>query len=471
MSSHKDTKTQRVVEAQVTSFIEQHGLLQAGDRMLVGFSGGVDSVVLLHLLRKLGYAVEAAHVNYGLRAEADADEAYVKSLCEAWAVPLLVTRHDAAVRAKQAKTSVQEAARDLRYGFLADVAAERGIEHVAVAHHLDDQAETLLLNLFRGAGLEGLAGMAPARRLSETSDVRLVRPLLATRRTAIEAYARAEGLTWREDASNRTAKYRRGALRSEILPLIETHFGTSAPERIAHAASLLRAYLDETVQVELDAHFQQAAWSTSGEMGRLDLDYLEGIPPVWQDRLILEALRRWLPEAPRSADFAAEVRSLAGAQTGRRVESKAGAIWRERGALLFESRSDTASPEWPRALGVGETLTLPQGRLSVRYAPTSEPPGPDTPNAALADADRLRFPLAVRPWQPGDRLRPLGLDGSKKVSDLLTDAKVATHRRREALVVLSAGEIIWVVGHRLAHDVRLRDETQRVVQLTFDTTA
>ena len=434
-----------------------------------GVSGGVDSVTLLHVLQKLGYAVEAAHVNYGLRAEAEAEEAHVRLFCEKREVALWTEKYDAEAEAKRKKTSVQEAARDLRYRFFARVASRRGIGRVAVAHHLDDQAETLLLNLFRGAGLEGLAGMAPTRRLSEASDAQLVRPLLATRRDAIEAYARAEGLTWREDASNASAKYRRGALRSEVLPLIQIHFGTSVPERIAHTADLTRAYLDGTFQDDLAGHLEKATQAAPEGGGRLDLAYLEGLPTVWQDRLILEALKQWLPGAPCNADFAAEVRGLVRRQKGRRVESKAGMIWRERAALRFVPRSEKEQVgfTWPCALEAGETVRLPQGRLTARYVPTSEQPRAHASHVVLADADRLRFPLAVRPWQAGDRFRPLGLNGTKKVSDLLTDAKVASHRRRDALVVLSGGEIVWVVGYRLAHDVRLRAETQRAVQLAF----
>ena len=226
---HRNAKALRSLEAEVAAFIRRHSLLSKGEQVLVGVSGGVDSVVLLHLLRRLGYGAEAAHVHHGLRPEADGDAAHVRSLCEAWDVPFHVARFDAKAEAEAARTSVQAAARELRYGFFDEVAAQRGIDAVAVAHHLDDQAETMLLNLFRGAGLDGLAAMAPKRSLSKETDVRLIRPLLGLRRTDVEAYARAEGLTWREDASNAAEAYRRSAVRHAILPAIEAHFGNIRP--------------------------------------------------------------------------------------------------------------------------------------------------------------------------------------------------------------------------------------------------
>ncbi len=466
----------------VQAYIDEHVLLPPGAGVVVGVSGGADSVVLLHVLRALGYAARAAHVNYGLRgAASDADEAHVRRLCAAWHVPLRVRRVDAKAEAGRRGTSVQAAARALRYDFFGEVAAREGIRHVAVGHHRDDQAETLLLNLFRGSGVEGLAGMAPARALAPDGHVRLVRPLLHVRRTAVERYAQQHDLPWRTDATNADPKYRRGALRAEVIPLLEEKINASVVDAVARAADLVRAYVAEAVRPELAARFAGAARAEE-EGGVLRLEALRSAPGVWRHRLILEALRRWLPEAPQSAALAREVGRLVEAQVGRRVEVAGGAVWRERGALRFISVEEAEGVERghvPPRLDLGGRVRVAGGWIEAEALAacpeTLERGAPhvDDPHVAVMDCDRLRFPLAVRPWRAGDRLQPLGMTGHKKVSDLLTDAHVPPHVRRRILVVCSedaAGEdvVAWVVGVRLAAPVRVRPGTARCVRLTFE---
>ncbi len=453
---------------QVQTYIEAHGLLPAGAAVVVGLSGGVDSVTLTHVLRELGYAVRAGHVNYRLRGEAsEADEALVRRFCRDRDVPLEAVRYDTGAEAARRGTSVQAAARALRYAFLREMAEREGAAHVTVAHHRDDQAETLLLNLLRGSGVEGLAGMPPARPLRRGAGVQLVRPLLGIRREAIEAYAREHALPWREDATNTSPKYRRGALRSAVLPVLREHFGPGVSENTARSAELVRAYVEENVQPELAARFAEAG-EAEEEGGTLRREALRRAPDVWRHRLVLEALRRWLPEAPRNAAVAEEIGQLVEAQVGRRVELKGGAVWRERGTLRFVPETDEAGAGPAHRLARGGCVMLPGSRLCAQ-APERRPERLDDghPHTAVLDADRLRFPLRVRPWQPGDRLRPLGMDGHKSVADLLTDAKVPPHRRAQVHVVCSGETVVWVVGHRLAAEARVRPETERFVRLAY----
>ncbi len=468
-----EEKREKMLAERVGRFIAEHKLLRAGERVLVGVSGGADSVVLLHLLHRLGYAVEAAHVHHGLRADAaEADLALVRAHGERLGIRLHLLRADAEAYAEKESLSVQEAGRALRYDYFARVAESEGLRRVAVAHHLDDQAETLLLNLFRGSGIEGLAGMPPKRRLREGKKPRLVRPLLGVRRREIEAFAREENLPWREDVTNADPAYRRSALRMEILPLIEQHFAGST-EVMARTADLVRGYVRATIEPELRERFAACARAEGKRKGgRLLLKPLEAAPAVWQQRLALEALGRWLPRAPQTAAAAAEVCALMEAQVGRRVEwGRAGAVWCEREALRFVPPAAASAAEAAsQLLRLGRRVEV--GGYTLRAeALDAVPKRPEAgaPDAAVLDADRLAFPLLVRPWQAGDRLRPLGLDGHKAVSDLLTEAKVPPHRRAGVLVVLSEGEIVWVAGHRLADAVRLRPETRRAVRLTCAT--
>jgi tRNA(Ile)-lysidine synthase len=471
----------------VRDFIEEHALLPERTRVVAGLSGGLDSVVLVHLLRRLDYAVTAAHVNYGLREAADGDEAFVRRYCKSFDPPMAlhVARRDAQQRADRRGESLQEAARRQRYAFFEKMARQAGVGGVAVGHHRDDQAETLLLNLMRGSGPEGLAGMRTKRLLGrergedaavDEAAVHLVRPFLSVARQRIEEYAEAHGLSWRRDRANRDARYKRAALRRDVLPALEAHF-PGAAERLARTAGLVGRYVDQALRPELRRRFDAARRTSESDEGStrgsafsaLDVETLRSAAPIWRGRLLLEALRRWCPGAPRTQGVARELEKLLAAQPGRRTDLGAWRVWRERGVLRFTQAGSAG--EKPQPLASDRPARWPGGRLRVELLPTV-PERLDTgPHVAQLDADRLSFPLVVRPWQPGDRLQPLGMAGRKKVSDLLTDARVPPSERRGVRVVCSDGAVVWVVGHRLAEPAKVRAGTRRVARFTFEPSA
>jgi tRNA(Ile)-lysidine synthase len=430
-------------------------------------SGGVDSVVLLHLLSRLGYHPMAVHVNYGLRgAESDADEAFVSQLCRDMALRLHIQHYDTRAFSRRNRLSTQVVARDLRYALFEQLAQEEGIRTVAVGHHRDDQVETLLLNLFRGTGPEGLAGMSSRRRLTRGSSAHLIRPLLCLARGEIEAYARAERLAWRTDSSNETGTYRRTVLRTRIMPVIEAEFGAGVGDRIAGVADRVRDYVRHSFRPQLRVRFASCSEADPAG-GCLDAVLLSRQPTVWRSRIVLEALQRWIPAAPRTAAVAAEVERLLQAQPGRRVTLGQGAVWRERDRLRFV-RADDAGEAGEQALMLGDTAIIPAGNVYVgglEGPPASLADG--DPLVAYADADALSFPLHLRPWRSGDRIQPLGMAHSKRVSDVLTDAKVDSSRRRAIHVLTSDDRVVWIVGVRLAHDARVRQETRRYAKMTF----
>ncbi|MFB6231486.1 MAG: tRNA lysidine(34) synthetase TilS [Salinibacter sp.] len=452
----------------VSAFIERHDLLGDGATVLVAVSGGADSMVCLSVLRRLGYDVHALHANYGLREGADDDEALVRQWCDAQSppVPFTAVSLDAEARAASEDESLQEAARRLRYDALAERAVEIDAPAVTTGHHRDDQAETLLLNLVRGSGPEGLAGMRPARPLQEAPSVSLVRPLLEVSRDDIEAYAEAVGLPWRTDPTNRSLDYDRGVMRTEILPRLDDHF-EGARDTLARSASLMREYVDQALRPALDARMDEA-FVDRETGGWLSLEALTDEPPVWRRRLLLEALRRTLPTAPCSYALAEELVALVEAQVGRRVEVGGGTVWRERSGLRFLPEDAAPAPLPPTPVDWGEPVTIPQGTLQVeRGVDLPESLDSGGPGVAYADAERLNADLTVRTWTDGDRLRPLGLNGTKTVSDLLTDAQVPPHRRNGVCVLCTAEHIAWVVGHRLDHRVRVRPDTEQVARLVL----
>ena len=454
----------------VARFIERHELLVDEGRVLVGVSGGADSMVCLAVLQELGYDLHALHVNYGLREGADEDEALVRDWCAGQSPEILlrVLQKNATARADIHNESLQEAARGLRYEALAAHAARIDADAVAVGHHRDDQAETLLLNLLRGSGPEGLAGMPPSRPLQQATDVSLVRPLLCVSRAEVETYAEETGVPWRRDPTNADPDYDRAFLRTEVIPLLQERF-PDASNALSRAAELMREYVEETLTPALEERLDRCYVDCEAG-GKLVLDPLRAESSVWRRRLILAALERTCPEAPQSAAFAEEVESLIDAEVGRRVEAAGGTIWRERDRLRFVPVEAEPEEVWPPIpVPWGEDVPLPCGVL--RIDPLDAVPDnldTGTANVEYVDADRLVDPMDVRTWKEGDRLQPLGLDGTKLVSDLLTEEKVPPHRRSGVLVLNTDEHMAWVIGHRLDHRMRVRPSTENIARLSWE---
>ena len=471
----------------VPQYIDHHQLLPESSRVIVGVSGGVDSMVLLHILQILGYDTIAAHVNYGLRgAASDEDQVLVSRYCNENDIEYHSTVLGEAFREQLSGRSLQEAAREARYHYFVELAHKLGVRYVAVAHHKDDQAETVLQHLMRGTGIEGLAGMLPARPLAPNfqppgppDSKTLIRPLLSCTRGDIQAFASEHEIPWREDNSNESDDYERNRVRHHLLPVIREHFGDTAIHNITRSATYLQGYYTHSIAPDLEQRFAVCASKEKGDKSLL-IAPLSSQPAVWQARLILEALNRWIQGGRYGATHATAIAGLLEAQVGRKVLMASGTIWRERERLVFRNKEifrdkevfrDNASPAIDEdvTLYPGDRYVMADGAITVSteaYLPaTSLDLGPDE---ILMDVAALTFPLTVRRWQDEDRLKPLGMKGRKKVSDLLTDAKVPSFQRKGILVVLSNEEIVWVAGIRSAEFVKVKPETVRVARLRFE---
>ncbi len=412
-----------------------------GATVVAGASGGVDSTVLVRLLVGAGARVVIGHMNYGLRGkESDADQAFVEALAGELGAPSHVRR------ARPDSTgNMQENARDMRYRFFEEVARTENARFVAVGSTRDDQAETVLLHLFRGSGPRGTAGMPEDRPISRGSSIRLVRPLLAWPRAEIEALALAEVWTWREDASNAGATYRRNALRNEVMPVVRRYFGEDVGARIAASAARVGTWAGAPGLL-------LEAFEALGP--GLPIAALRALPAEVRHGLYLAALARHAPAAPRSAAVAASIDRLLDAQAGRRVEVGPAVVWRDRERLVFEIAAPPAGPV-PVA-HAGATVT-PWGTLVVEPVPAPPVAFGDDPFEVFVDAGALGEPLELRPWAAGDAFEPLGGRGTKRVSDLLTDARVPPQQRHGQLVLTAEDRIVWVVGHRLDAHAGARD--------------
>lgn len=437
------------------AFARRHQLLQSGQRVLLAVSGGRDSMMLLSLMHRVGeWDLAVAHCNFQLRGEeADADQALVERTCGELGVECHTIRFATEEWAASHGASIQEACRSLRYEWFDRLCSEAGYTAVVTAHHALDQAETVLMNLFRGTGLEGLKGI-PLR------NGRVVRPLLGLSRADIEQWVEELGVEYRDDASNSSDKYTRNFVRHHTMPSA-VEVNARAVEHICQTATLAREGM-ETLRAEAEARWGALEMGAREEL-RVELESEE-----WRAHEGLGWF--WLRELLGGIGFApvliTQLREMveAGSQTGRSVSQGEWCITLNRGALDIARK------------GVGEVRETyveagSRGRLCLAY---EECVGWERPfvmrgdGVAVLDAGAVDFPLILRSWRAGDRFAPLGMGGrTKRVSDFLTDRKVSGVARERVLVLESGGRIVWVVGYAVDNAFALRRESSRalVVQL------
>lgn len=438
--------------------------LEPGQRVLVAVSGGLDSVVLAHLLHKKNWPIEIAHVNYGLRAQAsDLDEQVVRDLGISLKVPVWVLD---AKHLQKPNHSIQKWARDIRYDWFTTCCVSHGIDVVAVAHHADDQLETVLLNVLRGGELAGLSGMQQSRKLE--SGIELVRPLLLSAQKDLRRYAIKKELVWREDASNANKKYLRNGIRAELREMAEPEYeafrraGINVVARLSAVRTSIRAILDTAVVRHPGSVLQF----------ELSLADWKSIPPVFQGLVLLDLIAYLDPSAPRRSSSVNRLLALWEGPVGKRVQLGQIAVWKERGGLLFgkkkqsEITSNNQNPVWK----VNSDLHIDEkAPFSVKIRPKSSSllVGLSS-NQAVLDFTKISFPLFIRPWKPGDSFQPLGMNGRQKVKKFLTNRKISSHLKEDVLVVESNGDIIWVVGHQIDHRFRVTDATLETLFITWE---
>lgn len=465
----------RPLVTRVVETLERSGLAAQGDRVLVALSGGPDSVALLWLLRESLPLVGAdlagvAHLNHRLRGlESSGDEAFCRTLAGQLGLRCDVERCDIAALAASLRRSIEAVAHDVRYEFLDRARVRLGATLVATGHTADDQAETMLWHLARGAGVRGLAGIRYRRD-------RVIRPLLDLSRAELEEWLGERGLAFRLDSSNQDRRFTRNRIRHHVLPTLTSAVSPRAVEALARAARLA-ADEDEF----LEQAVTQAAKGvvlTDGKQSRVDLAGLLALPLALRRRLIWRALELAAGGRPVGAVHVDVVLACVG-----RPDTHAGRLalpgqWvtADGGALMFAPRSsagETAEPEEDRpgferrSLPVPGTLEDLGGRwtlsVSATSAETLRDAWPDGPGQAVADA-AVGTDLFVRTRRPGDRLAPLGLGGHKKLQDLFVDRKVPRLERDSVpLVVDGQDRIIWVAGHALSRDARVTAGTTSVL--------
>jgi tRNA(Ile)-lysidine synthase len=471
---------------QVQNAIEKQGLLRAGERVGVAVSGGADSVALLLLLlelrAKLGMVLSVAHFNHKLRGKAsDADARFVEKLAAKHGLAFHGGQADVKAKARRDKTNLEDTARRARYEFFAALVQAEHLDRIAVAHTMDDQAETVLAHILRGTGLAGLGGIHPVAG-------HVVRPLLTVRRAELRAYLRSKKQTWREDATNRDTTKMRARIRKKLMPILEKQFQPAVVQHLATLAELARedeallgALVDDRMRRCVEKSTGSAKISTSDllDCPRKKDFTTEGTEIAEKNFAIsTRMVRRIAGEVKlRAGQLGAEhvrgVLELAEhGENGKRLELPGGlAVRRERDALIFSAAEDERATEGRRAHeferainleGKDNDICVPElscvFRLKVIDWPAKR--GETSKSESVLDRDALRAPLVLRNWRAGDRFQPLGHRNAHKLKRLLNRKRIDL-REREAWPVLTSGEVlVWVRGFPVAAEFAASERTR-----------
>ncbi|MRR19573.1 tRNA lysidine(34) synthetase TilS [bacterium] len=432
------------------NFAEQARLFSRSSRVLLAVSGGVDSMVMASLFRESGTAHAIAHCNFSLRGEeSDGDEKFVAAYAAEYGIPFFTRRFDTMAHAATEKISVQMAARELRYEWFSSLVSLEGYDAVAVAHNLNDNVETFLINLLRGTGINGLTGMSQHHN-------GVIRPLLFATRDEIAAFASENRIVFREDSSNAQVKYTRNRIRHLVIPEMEKvnpgaiNAMTDTMKHLASDSQILDFYIGGL----RESLFRSAPGGVS-EVEIKDLLALKPLAPH------IYGLFKKFGLSPGQID---EVIALLGSQTGRYLCTTTHRLLCDRGRIIIARRDEEEPADF-------NFSSLDEMRMSglfteLRIMEPSDDPLPVSPLTACLDLDRISFPVTVRTWGPGDRFMPLGMKQMKKISDFLIDMKIPVTAKEKVLLLLSGDEVMWVMGYRIDDRFRVTGHSEKILVLT-----
>jgi len=466
--------------SRVREFVRQHNLIAPGARVLAAVSGGSDSVALVRILRSLADAGELdlvgiAHFNHQLRESADDDERFVGDLARDLGVPFIADRENVSVRAKRERRSLEDAARTARHEFFERARAASGADIVALGHTRDDQAETVLLRLTRGAGLRGLGGMHPRNGF-------IVRPLLSCRRHELRGWLADQSQAFVEDESNRDVSIPRNRVRAELLPLLEARFNPGIVDVLADQAEISRVTWEWVSASEAALEARSVRRSTAADgapVCAIDVAELAAAPLALRRALLWRLMSE--VAAPRlvAFDHVADAIRLMEERGDTQIDLPGQRLQRIGSVVVLTGRvageAGRRAPDAPTnsfrfPLSIPGEVVLPAGGWAVSAEAGS---GALARNPAAKDVVQVRFDrchgsLAVRNRRPGDRFRPVGLDGQKKLQDYFVDRKVDRKERDNVpLVVDGADRIVWVAGFGIDEAFRVTDRAQEVIILTL----
>jgi tRNA(Ile)-lysidine synthase len=424
--------------------IETHFSFLKGKKLLIACSGGLDSVVLTHLMKNLNYEIALAHCNFSLRGkESDGDEMFVIGLANTLEIPVFAETFDTKKFAKEHKISTQMAARDLRYNWFAEILKDFKYDYLLTAHHLDDDLETFFINLSRGTGLNGLTGIPKENN-------KIIRTLLNFSRKEILQYAEANNLKWREDSSNKKTDYLRNKLRLEVLPQFKKTSESllknfqKTQQNLQASQNLIEDYMALVYKLVI---------SEGMDSYKINIKKIKELPHT--EALLYELLNGF--------GFTEwdDVSNLLEAQTGKQVFSKTHRLLKNRDELVLTKIDFEKINE--EFLVSEEGIISP---ISLKLEP-SKYIGETEKNLIYVASEKLIFPLKLRKWKDGDTFQPFGMKGKKKLSKFFKDEKIPLNEKEKIWLLLSGEKIVWVIGHRMDERFKVTENTRKIFKITY----
>lgn len=435
----------------VTHYIHTHKLLSPAATVIVGVSGGADSMALLYILKEIGYNCVVAHCNFTLRQkESDADESFVVDYCRTNNLPCLVKHFDTKKHAQDNKISIEMAARELRYGWFETLRLRYQAEAIAIAHHFNDSIETILINLINGTGINGLTGIKPI-------NGHIIRPLLCVNRKEIEDFLQKKHLHFITDSSNVENIYTRNKIRNILIPQIEeinpsfinTMQGTI--HNLTTSATIYNSYIELKLKDIIE--------SSSNNQVKISINQL--LKEEHADTVLYEALKTYNFSPKLCASILNNV-----ANSGKEYLSPTHKLLIDRDFIFLtpiKEKNDThtyyiqqsdSSIEFPIKLNINILRNDASFHLSKK------------PTCACIDYSLLKFPLTIRRWKKGERFYPLGMKQSKKVSDFFVDNKIPTWEKEKCWIIESNGNIVWIIGYRLDDRYKVTTSTSIIFKIS-----
>ncbi len=428
-------------------YIAENRLFGENDRILLAVSGGTDSMVMANLFLTAGFKTGIAHCNFCLRAEeSDKDEELVRLFASRNNIPFYSVRFETKAYAGKHGISIQMAARELRYDWFERIRSENGFDFVAVAHNLNDNIETLLINLIRGTGIAGLTGMKPASN-------RIIRPVLFATRQRIAHYRDSENIQFREDKSNEETKYTRNKIRHLVVPVLK-EINPSVEDTLNETAGRL-AGINEIVSAYTGS-IRDRISTTKDDTIIFRINDIHGY--LSNSALIFELFRKYGVTGALIKDMI----NLLNGLTGSQIFTRTHRLLKNRDELII-TPLEKATPCTMEIKKITDFADVP-GIVSAEIIEVSQSfKIPDDPFVAYLDLDTVSYPMVIRPWQTGDYFFPLGMDRKKKLSDYFVDRKYPITSKEQALILESEGKIVWIIGERIDNRFRVTGATLKVL--------